>query len=290
MMAKAERLRVMYGSNIAESMQDSTPADRAAIRIDPSYDDRLAGTGRLKGAMMIPVAKITSDPGQPRKTFDAEAIIRLSQSIQSRGVLQPIRVRYDDARKVWLIVSGERRWRACQVLGIDQIPAIEVSDRGRDQTLADQLVENLLREDLTPIDQANGIRELMELQGWDQSRVGDELGISKGHISKLLTLLRAPEPVRQKVASGELSMQAGYDLARVDATVASEIASVPQDTRSARAAVERSGLVSRARTTRREIPVEGGRVLVVADEPDAPDSVVERLLRRALTKWKQRVQ
>jgi ParB family chromosome partitioning protein len=289
MMAKAERLRVMYGSNIAESMQDSTPADRAAIRIDPSYDDRLAGTGRLKGAMMIPVAKITSDPGQPRKTFDAEAIIRLSQSIQSRGVLQPIRVRYDDARKVWLIVSGERRWRACQVLGIDHVPAIEVSDRGRDQTLADQLVENLLREDLTPIDQANGIRELMELQGWDQSRVGDELGISKGHISKLLTLLKAPEPVRQKVASGELSMQAGYDLARVDATVASEIASVPQDTRSARAAVERSGLVSRARTTRREIPVEGGRVLVVADEPDAPDAVIDRLIKRALTKWKQRV-
>lgn len=288
-MAKSAQLRARYGSNILESMSDATPADRAAIRLDPSHEDRLAGTARLKGAMMIPVGKIVADPDQPRKDFDPEAILRLSQSIKSRGVLQPIRVRWDDMRKSWVLVAGERRWRACQVLGMDQIPAIEVSDRGRDQTLSDQLVENCLRQDLTAIEQANAIRELLDLTGWDQTRIADELGISKGHVSRLLTLLRAPEPVQLKVAAGELSVQAGYDLARIDATMATEIASVPQDTRSARQAVERAGLASKARTSRWEFQNDTGRVTLIVHEGNAARSTMVSLLKSALTALKAQV-
>ena len=289
MAAKAQRLRDLYGSSINESISDSTPADRVEIRIHPGHDDRLAGTGRLKGAMMIPIGKIIADPDQPRKMFGAAELDDLARSIRTRGVLHPLRVRWVEHRSAWMIVTGERRWKACCLAGIDMVPAIEVPDRDKGELLADQLLENCSRQDLTPIEQANAIRELIDLTGWDQSRAGEELGISKGRISMLLTLLRAPEQVQQKVASGELSIHAGYDLARVDATTATTIASVPQDTRSARRAAERAGMRTNARTTTWRAVFDEGRVEVVANEPGAANKKIEQLLRRALTELKARV-
>ena len=290
-MSKTAQLRRDYGHNIAESMSDPapSPSDLAEIKNRNEKRDKLIGTSVLRGAMLLPISRIVVDPEQPRKDFDEESLDELAQSIRSRGLLEPIRVRWDDVAKVFVVVFGERRLRACQRAGIDKIEAIEVSGRGRDQTLADQLVENCLRKDLNHVEKAKAIRELVDQPGWDQDRAAKETGISKGHISKLLTMLKAPEDVQQKVASGELSVEAAYNLARVDATTATTIASVPQDTRSARRAAERAGMRTNARTTTWRAVFDEGRVEVVVNEPGAANKKIELLLKRALTELKGRV-
>lgn len=288
-MAKSTHLRARYGSNILESVTDSTTADRASIKLRPGATDRLDGTARLKGAMMIPLSRISADPEQPRKEFVAEELNRLAASIKTRGVLSPIRVRWDDLKNVWIIVAGERRWRACVLLGLEQIPAVEVSTAAPEDLLADQLVENCVRSDLTPIEQAKAIRQLLDMTGRTQSWVAEELGISKGQISKVLSLLETPREVQQKVEAGELAVAAAVELARVPQDAAVAIARQGGDSRAIRKKAEQAGAVTHARTSRYEDRFDDVSVIVTVKRPDVERAEYEKILRKALTRLKSDV-
>lgn len=282
-MPRSTQLRARFGANIADSMTDATTADKASIKLRPATVDRLDGTAKLRGAMMVPVSRLVADPDQPRKQFDAEDLDRLATSIKARGVLQPIRVRWDDVRNAWVIVTGERRWRAALLLGMETIPAVEAGHQSPQETLSDQLVENALRTDLTPLEQARAIQGLMEQTGWTQTRVGEELGISQPQISKVLSLLKVPEAVQAKVEAGEMAIEAASSLRRVEPEAARSIAEQGGDRATIQRAVrERSGRVPRL--SRYEDRDGDWSVTVVVRRPGVDDAGFADVLRSALTR------
>ena len=129
----------------------------------------------------LPLREIEPDPEQPRKTFDEQALGELAASIAEHGLLQPIAVR-PRPRGGYSIVAGERRWRACRMAGLNDVPVVikEVSD---EQAMELALVENLQREDLDPVEEATGIRELMTRCGLTQEQAAQKLGKSRSALA-----------------------------------------------------------------------------------------------------------
>ena len=150
----------------------------------------------------ISLSLIDPNKEQPRKKFDTEALNELANSIKNHGVLQPILVVERDGR--YLIVAGERRWRASKLAGIKEIPCI-VAEFTNAEIKEISIVENLQRQDLTPIEEAKAIKELIEEFGWTQEVVADRLGKSRPAISNTLRLLQLAPEVIQMIEDGKLS-------------------------------------------------------------------------------------
>jgi ParB family chromosome partitioning protein len=136
--------------------------------------------------------------------------------LQERGQLQPARVRWDESLEKWVLIAGERRYRAAILAGLPTLACVEArGEQTRDEILTDQLVENCLREDLKPIEQASAYKALMDRRGWSYRELAEFLHISKGTISKALSLLVLPEPVRELVDEGTLSPHTAYEVSRL---------------------------------------------------------------------------
>jgi ParB family chromosome partitioning protein len=165
--------------------------------------DGAAGSGARGGVQMIAVASIEPHPGQPRRIFKEEALAELAESIKARGVIQPIVVRPHNGR--YQIVAGERRWRAAQKARLHEIPAI-VRDFDDTETLEVALIENIQRQDLNAIEEAQGYRRLVEDYGHTQEELGRLVHKSRSHIANLLRLLDLPIGVQELVGEGKLSM------------------------------------------------------------------------------------
>ena len=176
--------------------------------------DRFAGTVRAKNILEIPVAQIVRDPEQPREEFDEDELARLAASLKYHGQLQPIRVRWDQDRGKYIVIAGERRWRAAQVAGLATLTAT-VDDPDPERILEQQLVENALRLDLNPLEKANAYRRLMDARGWSQTELADRLNVHKASVSRSLALLDLPEPVQARVAEGSMSASVAAEIARV---------------------------------------------------------------------------
>ena len=152
----------------------------------------------------LPLREIEPDPEQPRKTFDDEALAELAASISEHGLLQPIAVRphgLDNYR----IVAGERRWRACRMAGLTDVPVI-VKDVTDEQAMELALVENLQREDLDPVEEALGIRELMTRCDLTQEQAARKLGKSRSALANSLRLLNLPDSVLELLKGGFLNI------------------------------------------------------------------------------------
>ena len=164
----------------------------------PETDDAAAGVTTL------PLREIEPDPDQPRKRFDEAALAELAASIQENGLLQPIAVRPKPLGAGYLIIAGERRWRAARLAGLDEVPAL-VKDVTDEQAAALALIENLQREDLDPIEVAEGCHQLIEKYGLTQETAAKRLGKSRSAVTNSLRLLNLPDDVRAKVSDGSLS-------------------------------------------------------------------------------------
>ena len=150
----------------------------------------------------IKVREIEPNPAQPRRDFDEAAMAELAESIRKNGVISPIAVR--KMEEGYQIVAGERRWRACRLAGLDEIPALVIE---ADDRLAFELalVENLQREDLNPLEEAEGFKELMERFGLTQEEVAEKVGKSRPAVANALRLLTLPGVLANLVRGGELS-------------------------------------------------------------------------------------
>ncbi len=155
-----------------------------------------------KGIALINIDTIDPNPEQPRKEFSKESLESLAQSIQSQGILQPILVVRNGER--YTIVAGERRWRAAREADVREIPCIvkELDERTRMEIA---LVENLQREDLNPMEEAQGVRLLMDRCSLTQEDVAQRLGRSRPAVANLLRLLSLPEEIQNMVRDGRLS-------------------------------------------------------------------------------------
>ncbi len=169
--------------------------------------DALLGDPTLQGteggALSLPISQVQPNQNQPRRRFDEEALADLSDSIRLHGMIQPLTVRRLGTG-YYQIIAGERRWRAAKLAGLKEVPAIiiEADDR-KAAELA--MIENLQREDLNPIEEANGYRVLMTDFGMTQDEAASRLGKSRSAVANALRLLDLPDPVLSLIEEGRIS-------------------------------------------------------------------------------------
>jgi len=158
-----------------------------------------------EGDVLVEVAidQIEPNPNQPRKTFDSGSLEELTTSIRASGVIQPVIVRQVGAG--YQLIAGERRWRAARQAGLERIPAI-VREATDGESLELALVENLLREDLNPIEEAEAYRHLLDQFGWTQEQLAQRIGRDRTSIANALRLLRLPEAIQADLRGGRLTM------------------------------------------------------------------------------------
>ena len=182
----------------------------------PRTPDRYQGLQRVKGAFQIPPDRLAPDPNQPRKEFAPESLEQLAQSLKERGQLQPIRVRWDTALERWVIIAGERRWRAATQAGLPMVTAVEATGPlTDDEILEEQLIENCLREDLKPIEQAKAYQVLLTSRGLSQRQLAERLRISQATIARSVAMLNLPDEIQASVECGELAPNAAYQLSKI---------------------------------------------------------------------------
>ena len=172
------------------------------------------GSTRSVGVRIVRVDRIEPNPEQPRLVFEQEALDELSASIREHGVLQPILVR-PLGPNTYQIVAGERRWRASRLAGLETIPALieEIDD---DTALEIAIIENLQREDLTPLDEAAMFDRMVHEHGYSIRKLADKLGKDKGYLENRLRLADAPPEIRELVSLRKDSLSHAYELMKVE--------------------------------------------------------------------------
>ena len=171
--------------------------------LDSLFLDTLEDDGKKEGVQQLKISLIDPKNGQPRKTFDGEALAQLADSISAHGVLQPILVREVSSDR-YQIIAGERRWRAAKLAGLSEIPAM-ILDKDELSAAQIALVENIQREDLNPIEEAMAFRSLADEYGMTQEELSRQVGKSRSTIANAIRLLELPEAVLRMVAEGDLS-------------------------------------------------------------------------------------
>jgi ParB family chromosome partitioning protein len=156
-----------------------------------------------RGVLTVGIEEIRASVGQPRKHFDEVHLAELSDSIKSRGVLLPLLVRKDG--EGYVLIAGERRWRAAQRAGLHDLPVI-VRDVTAPEAFELALIENIQREDLNAIEEAEAYQRLIEHHGLTQEELAQRVGKDRSTIANALRLLRLPDSIKEAVSSGSLSM------------------------------------------------------------------------------------
>ena len=188
------------GRGLSALFGDADASYQPAARVgEPVAAVKAGGMPRMS------VAWLKSGAFQPRRHFNDEALRELADSIRERGILEPLLVRpLPDVRDSFEIIAGERRWRAAQIAGLHDVPVMvrELTDR---EAMEFGIIENVQREDLSPIEEGEGYKRLIEEFGHTQDALGKIVGKSRPHITNMLRLLSLPEGVRDLIASGKLT-------------------------------------------------------------------------------------
>lgn len=157
----------------------------------------------------IDINEIKPNPDQPRKHFDSARLEELSNSIQENGVIQPLVVQKKD--NCYELVAGERRWRASRLAGLKKVPCL-IREFDEKQNLIVAIIENMQREDLDPMEEANGIQQMIHKFGFTQEQVSESLGKSRAYIANSVRLLKLPEEIQKMIRDGKISAAHGRTL------------------------------------------------------------------------------
>lgn len=166
----------------------------------PITTDAEAKEGRL---VSIPLDKIVPNPYQPRKSFDEQKLRELADSFKVMGMLQPILAKKQGAE--YILIAGERRYRAAKMAALDSIPAMIIEDATDESLLEMALIENIQRENLNPLETATAYRALMNKCDWTQNELAGRLGKNRASVANTLRLLTLPENIQALIAEGKLS-------------------------------------------------------------------------------------
>ncbi len=189
-------------------MADKGKGSKRRFTIDDLFTDgrpQAQGVTDLANAKEIRLDRVVADPAQPRRTFDQEKLEELAASIRQEGLLQPIAVRFDAEQDVYIIIHGERRWRASRLAGKETVAAI-VRDVPAERLLIQQLMENIVRDDLNAIDRAAALRAL-KAQSRDASweHIAEMIGIKRSRLFQLLDTEKLPEQAQHDIRTGQLN-------------------------------------------------------------------------------------
>ncbi len=195
-------------SKLLDQVKESVESNKIAFEASKDQEASRAeveGTKRLRNAKIIPIERIKPDPDQPRKTIDPVRLQELASSIKEHGILQPISVEFveDSGNGFFKIISGERRYQASLSIGLEEMPCIVHSDVNTRKRYAQQLIENLQREDLSPIDKAAALLEYKERLGPESTWADVEktVGISERRRQQFMALLNLPETLQKEIVA-----------------------------------------------------------------------------------------
>jgi len=196
-------------SDAANARPKRAPLGRGLAALFGETGARLAsepGGARPNSVQMVPIEAIRPSPFQPRRHFAEAELEGLAQSIREKGIVQPLLVRpaEDDAAAGYELVAGERRWRAAQRVGLHEVPVV-IRAFGDSEVIEIALVENLQREDLSALEEAEAYSRLMREFGRSQASLAEAVGKSRSHVANTVRLLSLPAPVRRSLEDGALS-------------------------------------------------------------------------------------
>lgn len=178
-----------------------------------NYEKEIVETTSKRDIVEISIKDIRSNPHQPREYFDEEALRELADSIKDHGIIEPIIVK--KSIKGYDLVAGERRTKAASIAGLEKIPAI-IRDFTDQQMMEIALIENIQREDLSPIEEATAYKNYIDATGLTQEEVANKFGKSRSYITNLLGLLSLPKYVQKEVINGTISMSHARVLSKID--------------------------------------------------------------------------
>ena len=187
---------------ITKTVKTEKKSDVAEKQTNPTVAKKQTADSKT-GAMIVKISSVEPNMDQPRKQFDEDALMELSESIKQYGVLHPLLV--SDKKDYYEIIAGERRWRAAKLAGLTEIPVI-VKEFSEQELVEISLIENIQREDLNVIEEAKAYEKLIQRLGYTQEQLAHRVGKSREHITNLLRLLKLPEDVQEYVVSKQLSM------------------------------------------------------------------------------------
>ena len=281
--------------HMAESM--GLRAGATPRSLSPSPAPRDVGRRPLRHFGQVDIDKVMADPDQPREQFAQEGIERLAKSIREKGQLSPIRVRWSEPHAKWMIVAGERRWRATLRAGLPTIQCYFHEDElAPSEVLEQQLIENCLREDLRPTEEARALEKLIQLNGWNQKQLSVALRISPTRVTRMLALLKLDPETQRRVDAREISARSGYEISRLaDPAARQDVAREATEKKltsqqTAQAVRQCPGRrKSRPRTTQLTFLTEDGWKVVVSAKRKGCYEEVEQALQWALEEVQHRI-
>jgi ParB family chromosome partitioning protein len=171
----------------------------------PDEDPTTPATKPILNARQIPITAIIPDPNQPRKTFNPQTIRELAESIRTKGIIEPLTVRQHEGENKYLIVTGERRFRAAQQAELTHLPCI-IRNLNDQEALILQIIENVQREDLKPVDEAKSYKRLMDM-GWTQTSISEQTGKSQPYISRITQILNLPTNILDEAEKTDIQKE-----------------------------------------------------------------------------------
>jgi ParB family chromosome partitioning protein len=284
---------------IATNLEESMGVRKAELYpvLAPAPGRKDAGRRPVRNFGRVVISQVIPDPHQPRVEFADEDLEQLALSIREKGQLSPIRVRWSESLEKWIIISGERRWRATQRAGLNEIECyFHDGDLTVSEILEQQLIENCLRQDLQPIEEAKAFAELMKLNGWTGKDVAQVLRVHPSRVSRALALLKLPEAVQEQVSLGNIPARSAYEISKLSdpqsqAVLAAEAAAgkLPHD-QAARAVRQRSGKAKTpARATNQTFFADSGWKVVVSAPRKGTYHEIEQALCLALEEVRLRI-
>jgi ParB family chromosome partitioning protein len=197
--------RKHLGRGLSALFGDQEDVPAAVVAATPDESSAIAAASGAKGIGTYPVDLLAPSPLQPRRHFDEGALTELAASIAEKGVLQPLLIRPNPAKPGhYEIIAGERRWRASQRAQVHEVPAI-IKDFTDGEVLEVALIENLQRQDLSPVEEARGYDRLQKEFGHTSEHVGEIVGKSRAHVANMLRLLTLPPAVLDMIDTGQLT-------------------------------------------------------------------------------------
>lgn len=229
----------------------------------------------------LPLESIEAAHTQPRTTFDKSGLRELAESIEESGLIQPLVVRQTD-NDTYELIAGERRWRACKMVGLADVPAV-IKDVSDAEAYALALVENIQREDLNPIEEASAYARLMEEFDFTQNELADQVGKSRSTIANAVRLLNLPQKVCEMLAAGELSAGHARTLVSLESDIAKRLANkIVKEGLSVR---EAEKLAQKMKRGARDKPEQGSSGSTYRDDAQTRD-ITRRLQQSLGTKVK----
>jgi ParB family transcriptional regulator, chromosome partitioning protein len=221
-MSKLDKLMRSGAAVARESMgaARSSAAAPAPAGASPAALNRKVGTAFATDFLRIDLIRIAPDPDQPRRFFEDGALIALAESLRVNGQIQAIRVYYDEPAAVYRIVAGERRYRAAELAGLESLSCQVVARPPDAERLAEQLIENVVREDLSPVERADSFAHLQDRHGWSIRKIAEVIGVAKSTVAEDLIVAKLPDAVRGPLAAGTLTRAAALEIAKLPSAAA----------------------------------------------------------------------